>query len=75
MRAFAATWQGDLETAGSAIAQGRGLQGAPAINEQFDYLQALADYYRGELETATAGFTALVWLRVVGTVTISSPLS
>ena len=59
IEAFAATWQGDLDGAAGAITRGRNAKPNAAVADQFSYLEALANYYRGDLVAARAVFAKL----------------
>ncbi len=60
LRAFASTWQGELEAAATDVALGLKLTGElPHLRDPFTYLDGLAAYYGGDLERATRVFEGL----------------
>ncbi len=60
LRAFASTWQGELEAAAADVKLGLKLAGKLAhMRDPFAYLDGLAAYYGGDLERAAAVFAEL----------------
>ncbi|MEY3015482.1 MAG: hypothetical protein RIT45_4217 [Pseudomonadota bacterium] len=73
LRAFAATWQGDLEAARLDLERGRTVTSPwPELRAQVDYLDALCRYYAGEIEIARRGFDALVGQAVAPAITAAA---